>query len=241
MTIRVGTSGWAYPQWKPDFYPRDLPQRRFLEHYATRLPSCEVNNTFYKVPDETLLSRWADATPSEFRFAIKVHRRLTHARDISPRGEQGKMLVDFMSLVAGMGDRLGPLLFQLPQSKKADLDLLDALCRVVPEEIAFAFEFNDESWNQSAIDEILTRGGGTRCYTDRTREVPQSLPPGRVAYVRLRGGDYSTDQQIAWRRLFEKESEARPVFAFVKHDAEHPGPDAGINLALKLNDADPRV
>lgn len=235
MTLFVGTSGWAYKEWKPDFYPQDLPQSRFLEHYGSALTACEINATFYRLQSPETFGKWAANTPESFRFSTKAHRRLTHARTIAPDDETRPFFDAFLTSVRTLGPRLGVVLFQFPPYRRRDDSQLAALLRSLPEGTRYAFEFRHESWDDGEILERIAASGGTVCISNTDGSVPASLPPGPIGYVRLRTERYTEENRARWRDLLLKESAGRDVYAFSKHEGI-PAVDAygGIGLAQWL-------
>jgi uncharacterized protein YecE (DUF72 family) len=234
MTLFIGTSGWAYKEWKPDFYPEDLPQKRFLEHYSGELSACEINATFYRLQSEDTFRRWAAGTPDEFRFSIKAHRGLTHSKTISPADKEG-LLTRFLESVATLGERLGVVLLQFPPYRRRDDEGLRALMDALPSDRAYAFEFRHESWDDAEVRGAIAERGGTICLSETKGEVPDELPAGPHAYVRLRAERYSDEGRDGWRALLEKEASTRDVYAFAKHEGIPAGdPYGGIGLAQWL-------
>ena len=235
MSLHVGTSGWAYPEWKPAFYPAGLPQSRFLEHYSSVLSACEVNATFYRLQSETAMRRWADAVPPGFRFALKAHRGLTHGVLFPPdEGEDG-LLARFLATLGAVGDRLGALLVQLPPSRRRDDAGLERLLRALRAFPPPAFEFRHASWADPAVVERVAAGGGTVCLAETAGLVPDALPPGPIAYVRMRADRYDDAAREGWRALLAREATGRPVFCFTKHEGVPAGdPHAGVGLAQWL-------
>ncbi|MGH2753911.1 MAG: DUF72 domain-containing protein [Actinomycetota bacterium] len=236
MGLFLGTSGWAYKEWKPEFYPADLPQRRFLEHYAGVLSACEINNTFYSVPSESTVTRWAAAAPPGFRFSTKAHRGLTYMKTLAPDEGRLQFVRDFYKVVGGLGDKLGAVLFQPHPRRKRDDDDLDGFLRAVEGGPPFAIDFRHESWDTDDVRKVVADAGGTVCYTEWSGEVPDALPPGPIAYVRLRSQRYEEGARAAWKALLNTEATGRDVYAFSKHE----GIDAldaygGLGLARWLN------
>jgi uncharacterized protein YecE (DUF72 family) len=235
MTLYVGTSGWAYREWKPDFYPADLKQKEFLTHYASQLGACEINATFYRLQKNETFERWAEAVPDRFRFAIKAHRRLTHGKTIAPDEQQIEFLQAFLRSLKPLEAHLGSLLFQFPPYRKCDLDALRLLMDHIPVERC-AFEFRDPSWTtQQVQDEIVQRGGAV-CFADTTGETPTELLGGGLAYVRMRHDHYTDEQRESWRRALAGIGD-RNVFVFTKHEGVAAGdPHAGVGLAVWLQE-----
>ena len=235
VSLHIGTSGWAYREWKPAFYPEGLPQDRFLTHYAGVLTACEINATFYRLQSEAAVARWAEATPADFRFAAKAHRRLTHARALPPAEGGDAFLERFLDSLAGLGTRLGAVLLQFPPTRHRDDAALEGLLGSLPPGLPVALEFRDASWDQATVRERIAAAGGTVCVSETAGEVLPSLPPGPLAYVRLRGERYSDEARRGWRELLEREAAERPVYAFAKHEGIPAGdPHAGVGLAQWL-------
>jgi uncharacterized protein YecE (DUF72 family) len=223
VSLHVGTSGWAYREWRPAFYPEGLPQDRFLAHYAATLGACEINATFYRLQSEATVARWAAETPAGFRFAAKAHRRLTHTRVLPPAAGGREFLERFLESLAPLGDRLGAVLLQLPPNRERDDAALAGLLACLPPGLPTAVEFRHDSWRAPEVEEAVAAAGGTVCVSETAGAVLDRLPPGPLAYVRLRADRYTPEAREAWRALLEREAAGRPVFAFAKHE----GIDAG--------------
>jgi uncharacterized protein YecE (DUF72 family) len=235
MTLFIGTSGWAYKEWKPDFYPADLPQTRFLEHYGRELSACEINATFYRLQSEETFGKWATGTPAEFRFAIKAHRGLTHGKKLAPTDENASLMTRFLESVRTLGERLGVVLFQLPPYRKRDDGALQRLLDALPEGPGYAFEFRNQTWEAPEIRALLATRGAALCVSESEGKVPAALPPGRVGYIRLRAERYSADARDEWLELLTREAATRDVYAFAKHEGIPAGdPYGGIGLAQWL-------
>ncbi|MEA2447429.1 MAG: hypothetical protein QOK47_1066 [Actinomycetota bacterium] len=233
--LYVGTSGWAYREWKPDFYPEDLPQRSFLEHYSSKLGACEINATFYRLQSQTTFEKWAQAVPERFRFSVKAHRRLTHSRSIRPDDEQAAFLKTFIESLAPLRTHLGAVLFQLPPYRKRSDDDLAALLEAIPADLPLAFEFRDASWQAPEVAAAITARGATLCFSDTSGEAPAGLAGGDLGYVRLRHDRYTEEQRARWLGLLRAESGGRDVFAFAKHEGTPTDdPFGGIGLATWL-------
>ena len=231
MAHFIGTSGWAYPEWKPGFYPEGLPQTKFLEHYASRLGACEVNATFYRLQAASTFEKWAAAVPEDFRFAIKMHRRLTHSATFMETEEDTEFLIRFLESVEPLGSRLGPLLVQLPPSRRLAADALDRMLGAIGPNRSVACEFRHASWSDPTVDAVLTSHGATRCFADTEGPAPGALPAGKVAYVRLRAERYD-DSREDWLELIRREAETREVVVFAKHKGVPAGdPFTGVGLA----------
>jgi uncharacterized protein YecE (DUF72 family) len=232
VSPHVGTSGWAYKEWKPAFYPGDVPPDRFLEHYGSVLTACEINATFYRLQSESTVARWASATPPSFRFAVKAHRRLTHTRRMAWDEAERAFLARFLASVAPLGERLGPVLLQYPPTRQRDDAGLEAVLDALPPGIAFAVEFRHDSWAASAVFDRIAERGGSVCISETVGAVLDGLPPGPFAYVRLRADRYAAEARDGWLDLLRREGAARPVYAFAKHEGIPAGdPFGGIGLA----------
>ena len=251
--LYVGTSGWAYKEWraqpggegrqgKPGFYPLGTPQAKFLQHYATQLPACEVNATFYRTPPPSTVAKWSAATPEGFRFAFKAHRALTYSKQLAPTKERTEFLQDIFRALGGTGPRFGCLLLQTGPHLERDDEALQRFLNAMPSGAPFAFDFRNPTWDCPEMEEAVAAAGGTVCLTHRESPpsgapAPDRLPPGPVAYVRLRAPSYSGEERAAWAKLLAREARRRPVFSFVKHEGAPAGdPEAGVGLAVWLKE-----
>jgi uncharacterized protein YecE (DUF72 family) len=230
--LYVGTSGWDYREWKPDFYPAALPHAQFLEHYSERLGACEINATFHRLHEPHSVARWAAAVPASFRFAVKAHRRLTHRKRFA-LGTTGRLFLDqFLESIAPLGEKLSCLLFQFPDFVERDDAALSELVEALPEGLRFALEFRNDSWLEPEVIDWTAEHGGTICVSETEGDVAKRLPPGPLAYVRLRGQHYSSEARAAWLGLLESEARQRDVFAFAKHkDVPANDPFTGVAMA----------
>jgi uncharacterized protein YecE (DUF72 family) len=208
-----------------------MPQARFLSHYASVLGACEINATHYRVQSEAAVARWAAETPEGFRFACKAHRAVTHSARLPSRPGEEELLERFLESLAPLGDRLGAVLVQLPPHRARDDAALDGLLACLPG-LPAALEFRHDSWDDPAVAARVAAAGGTVCLANRDAAVPERLPEGPLAYVRLRADAYSDAQREGWRELLEREAAERPVFVFAKHEGVPAGnPHAGVGLA----------
>jgi uncharacterized protein YecE (DUF72 family) len=232
VALYIGTSGWAYPEWKPAFYPKDLPRSRFLTHYSSVLNACEINASFYQLQSPDTMQRWLGATPEGFRFAVKAHRRLTHARTLPVEGQGRRFLDEFFRSVQPLAVRLGAFLFQFPPHRERDDAGFQRLLSLLPATHRYAFEFRHPSWEEGHIVARAAAAGATVCLAETQGCVPASLPPGPIAYVRLRFDSYSPEARAGWRDLLLNESATRDVFAFTKHEGVPAGDESsGIGFA----------
>jgi uncharacterized protein YecE (DUF72 family) len=213
----AGTSGFAYPSWKPDFYPPKLPAKDFLKHYATRLNAVEINYTFRQLPKTTTLENWINATPEGFSFACKAHQRITHIL----RLRESEFTDVFFKAIDPLraSRRLGPVLFQLAPNLKADLSTLTAFVEKLPTDIRCAFEFRNKSWLVDEVYRLFEKHGIALCLAESDKfEVPEVVTAGFV-YVRLRKEDYSPAEraEVADRVRGMLEG-GRDVYVFFKHE-----------------------
>jgi uncharacterized protein YecE (DUF72 family) len=232
MALLVGTSGWAYREWRGGFYPDRLPERRFLEHYAGVLTACEANATFYRLQTPASFARWAAAVPDGFRFAIKAHRRLSYRRRVEPTREETAFAKEFAGSLEPLGYKLGCLLIQFPAFVERDDHGLERLLDALPPPLPMACEFHHPSWEAPAVEQKLAERGGTMCVREERGEAPSRLAAGQIAYVRLKGERYPDRERAALLELLVRESAERPVYAFAKHKGVSAGdPNTGVGLA----------
>lgn len=227
--LYAGTSGFAYPSWKPDFYPAKLPAGRFLEHYAGRLNSVEINYTFRRLPSASTLESWVAATKPGFLFALKAHMRITHIERLQP-SEFTTLFFRAVDPLRVTG-RLGPILFQLPPSFKCDEARLATFLGALPSDLRYAMEFRHTSWLTSGVYDVLKNHNVSLCLAESdTLEIPQVITAGFV-YSRLRKPDYSAEDRAEIRaetqRLLD---DGKDAFVYFKHE-ETP---AGARYAEEL-------
>ncbi len=216
-TLFAGTSGFAYPTWKPDFYPPKLPAKDFLKHYATRLNAVEINYTFRQLPKATTLENWINATPEGFTFVCKAHQRITHIL----RLRESDFTDVFFKAIDPLrtSRRLGPVLFQLAPNLKADLPTLTAFIEKLPKDIRCAFEFRNKSWLIDEVYLLFEKHRIALCLAESDKfEVPEVVTAGFV-YVRLRKADYSQEERAEVAgRVRGMLAAGRDVYVFFKHE-----------------------
>jgi uncharacterized protein YecE (DUF72 family) len=216
--LYVGTSGFAYPGWSPRFYPAGLKGDALLPWYARRLPACELNNTFYQQPSESKVATWLAATPDDFRFAVKAQRGGSfRALKVDPVASVPWLTAP----LARFGDRLGTVLFRVPDGMSMDVGRLDALLAEWPPTLPLTLEFQDPSWHVDEVFASLTRAGAALCAT----ELPEDAGPpplrhtGRFLYLRLRRHEYAPAEIEAWAaRLLPFLEAGTDAFVFFRHD-----------------------
>jgi uncharacterized protein YecE (DUF72 family) len=223
--LRVGTSGFAYAGWEPRFYPADLPAARRLEFYAARLTAVELNNTFYRQPSPAAVATWLAATPADFRFAIKAQRGSSYrALVVDPAASVPWLTGPYRAF----GERLGTVLFRVPEGVTRDDARLAALLATWPRDLPLAIEFQAPSWHVDETFEALTEAGAALC----TTELPEDADPptirrtGRFLYLRLRRHDYGPAELGAWASRLEPFLAAGDdAFVFFRHDEAGRGPE----------------
>jgi uncharacterized protein YecE (DUF72 family) len=182
----IGTSGWQYADWRGRFYPERLPQRLWLEHFATVFPTVEVNNAFYRLPERSVFEGWRDRTPDDFVVAVKVSRYLTHVKRLRDPAEP---VARFLDRATGLGSKLGPVLLQLPPTLPGDADLLDATLARFPDDVRVVVEPRHPSWFTPAVRQVLERHRTALCWADREgRPVAPLWRTADFGYLRLHEG-----------------------------------------------------
>lgn len=214
----AGTSGFAYPSWKPRFYPQDVPARKFLEYYATRLNIVEINYTFRRLPSAATLQSWVSATPPGFLFAPKAHMRITHVKRLRDAAEP---LEAFLRAIDPLRSarRLGPILFQLPPQLKCDVGLLSGFLQQLPGDLRCAFEFRHASWLIPEVYERLREHNVCLCLAESEKfEVPEVLT-AEFVYYRLRKPEYSAEERAAIAdRVKALLTTGQDLYLFFKHE-----------------------
>jgi uncharacterized protein YecE (DUF72 family) len=209
----VGTSGWAYPSWKPDFYPAKLAQTKFLGHYSSRLNTVEVNFTFRQLAKESTIQKWIQETPPHFRFGIKAHQVITHIKRLKGTEDFVPRFLQTIAPLASAG-KLGPVLFQLPPNLKADGALLEDFLSTIPRGVPAAFEFRHESWFGDSTWEVLKKHGVVLCVAETEERTTPDVATGAFAYYRFRKPSYTADErEDMLRRIQEHRAAGRDVFA----------------------------
>jgi uncharacterized protein YecE (DUF72 family) len=223
LHLLAGASGYSYKPWKGPFYPKDLPDAEMLGFYAERLPTVEINNTFYRLPKAAVLEEWAARTPADFRFVLKASRKITHIHRLKDVGEMTGYLFE---TAAALGPKLGPILFQLPPYLKKDVDRLRRFFDGVGRGCV-AFEFRDESWLDDDVLEVLRGHDAALCVAD-TEGGPagDDLPLPATAgfgYLRLRRDDYDDAGLVRWLERIRAQPWSQ-AYVFFKHEDEGAAP-----------------
>jgi len=185
-SIRVGTSGWSYDHWKGPFYPARLAGGQMLAFYAEHFRTAEINSSFYRLPAQATLNRWRECTPADFLFTAKASRYITHMKKL---GDPRRSVSAFLRRIRLLGDKLGPILFQLPPSWRFDGERLAAFLAALSGEFRYAFEFRDRSWLNDEVYELLSRHGAAFCIYELDGFLSPREMTSDIVYVRLHGPD----------------------------------------------------
>lgn len=221
-TLYAGTSGFAYPAWKPDFYPQKLPAQKFLQHYATRLNAVEVNYTFRRLPSAKVLENWVAETPAHFRFTLKAHQRITHIDRlaVSEFTEVFFRAIDPLRVTG----RLGPVLVQLPPNLPVDTAKLCAFLAAAPPDVPLAFEFRNKSWFVEETYDLLTQHRAALCLAESEKIVVPERLTAPFVYFRLRKADYTAEERAEiGAKVNGLVAAERDVYAFFKHEESPAG------------------
>ncbi len=235
MNLWVGTSGFAYKEWKGAFYPEDLPDRGMLKYYGSQLNAVEINNTFYRMPSAKLLSGWADQVPERFSFVLKASRKITHFKKLKDCGDELEYLIGTAS---ELGARLGPMLFQLPPYLKKDIELLRDFLALFPDGFRAAFEFRSSSWFNQEVYEALENRSAALVVADSGNE---KLPPVVVdtasfGYARLRKEEYELGDLRDWSARLAQPG-WHDLYVFFKHEDAGAGPRLARQFADVVDEA----
>ena len=229
MDFHIGTSGYSYKEWKGTFYPGDLPADRMLGFYSGRFNAVEINNTFYRMPRSSVMEQWREQVPDPFRFVLKTPQRITHRKKLEDIGSDFNY---FLETARVLGDRLGPLLVQLPPWQRKDIEKLRALLALVPRDIRVALEVRHASWVDEEVTGVLRDANVALCVSDTEElERPADIVDSATwGYLRLRRCDYDETSLRAWLERI-RGYEWRDVWVFFKHEDEGRGPDFARDFA----------
>jgi uncharacterized protein YecE (DUF72 family) len=220
-TILAGASGYSFKEWCGTFYPDKMKPPQMLPFYSQRLPTVEINNTFYRFPRQNVLEEWARITPAGFRFAIKAPRRITHIGRIKP--ESVTESIGFLYGNMGpLGGKRGPVLFQLPPNFRKDVARLEAFLALLPADHGAAFEFRNDTWFADEVYEALRKVGASLCLSEREDNAPPPLvETAPWGYVRLRLENYSDADLAQWAQRLQATG-WKEVFAYFMHEPTAP-------------------
>ena len=228
MRLLAGTSGFSYKEWLGKFYPEKLPGDAMLRYYAERLATVEINNTFYRMPAEAMLTHWANEVPAHFTFTLKAPRRITHEKRLR---EADQDVAEFLRRAQLLGDKLGAILFQLPPFLKKDLPRLKNFLALLPPGVRVAFEFRNDSWQDTEVHEILRGHGAMLCVTDTDEGDTPFVSTSDHGYLRLRRTHYDDADLRLWVGKIAAQPLERLYVYFMHED------DAlGTRWAQRLNE-----
>jgi uncharacterized protein YecE (DUF72 family) len=236
--ILIGTSGWAYDDWRGPFYPPDAPKRAWLEFYATRFSTTEINGSFYRTPSLEAVAAWRDQTPDDFLFAWKASKFITHWKRLTEKCENSIALMD--TRLRTLGCKAGPVLFQLPPQFTANRERLTSFVRMLPKRRIYAFEFRHHSWYDEAILALLRDNDISLCLSDHHDAPAPWDVTASFVYVRGHGpgGHYRdnyTDATLEdWaRKVRTWKRQRRDVFVYFDNDQKSAAPTDARRL-IKL-------
>jgi uncharacterized protein YecE (DUF72 family) len=228
MRVRVGTSGFSYPEWKGDFYTDDCTAADMIAQYATKLPAVEINSTFYRMPKRSVVAGWAEKTPEDFVVCLKASVRITHKKKLENAEED---VAFFVRSASELGPRLGPTLFQTAPWMRKDVDRLRAFLPALPAGFRAAFEFRHESWHDDEVATVLREAGAAFVGADRKDGSGSPLMASSpFGYVRLHRLAYTPDELDLWAERVR----AQPwdeAYVFFKHD---PGPGFAVAFQERM-------
>ena len=226
--LRIGTSGWNYPEWKGSFYPKDMKPAGMLAYYARRFATVEVNNTFYRMPTPKAVAGWAAGVPEGFVFVLKAPQRITHFARLRDVDEPVRLFCD---TARALGAKLGPLLFQLPPNFKVDTGRLADLLALLPPDVRAAFEFRNPTWFTDDVYTRLTGKNAALCIADNDEGATPAVATADWGYLRLRASGYSDGNLQTWLATIRRVGERwRDAFVFFKHEEAGTGPALGARL-----------
>jgi uncharacterized protein YecE (DUF72 family) len=221
----IGCSGYYYDHWKGRFYPDKLPKNQWLVFYSTHFNSVEINNTFYRMPQEKAVKNWYNITPPDFLFAVKGYRYITHIKKLITDDDLLRYLHEFQELAGLLKEKAGPLLWQLPPGFKSNPGRLDRFCMELSKDFIHVFEFRNESWFNEEIYGILEKYGCSLCIVSGPSSVPRVIKATHnTAYIRFHGegswyrDNYSNESLQEWKEALD-ETHAKRLFAYFNNDA----------------------
>jgi uncharacterized protein YecE (DUF72 family) len=220
----VGTSGYAYKQWKGSFYPEKLPDKEMLSFYGQQFRTVEINHSFYRMPVESMVAKWGEHVPAGFQFALKLNQKITHIQKLRDAGENLKRFLEAASVLQPQ-NKLGPILVQVPPTFKADPAVLESFLSLRPPAFRFAFEVRHPSWHTEETYGLLRRHETALCMAETDKEPAPETLTANFAYLRLRKEDYTPKELSAWRAKIETWLAAGvDVFVYLKHEDEGKAP-----------------
>jgi len=228
-TLLAGTSGFSYKEWLGHFYPEQLPANEMLRYYAGQFSTVEINNTFYRMPAESMLAQWSQQVPEHFAFTLKAPRRITHDQRLR---ESEANVAEFLRRAEMLGSRLGALLFQLPPFLKKDLPRLRDFLALIPSGKEVAFEFRNASWHDDEVYEALRSRAAILCVTDTDEGDTPFVATSTCGYVRLRRTHYDDSELDAWAKQIAAKALPKTYVYFMHEDEA-----LGTRFARRLNES----
>ncbi len=234
MTLYVGTSGYSYKEWKGSFYPGKIPAKEMLRYYAERLSTVEINATFYRMPQPSMLENWKEQVPPTFRFSLKASQRITHFKRLKETDEETKY---FLETAAVLGDQLGVVLFQMPPNMKKDLPRLETFLTQLPLTTPVAFEFRHPTWFDDDVLDLLRSQNRPLVVSD-TDDLPTTHIDKTAdwGYLRLRRVNYSEENLVEWAARIGDQN-WKEIFLFFKHEDAGTGPRLAAQFLKLANPA----
>ncbi len=222
MRLRIGTSGFQYPEWKGTFYPEKMPVNKMLPFYAERFSSTEINYSFRRIQSEKTISNWAEATPAEFKFTFKAPQKVTHFARL--RDCEDTVLY-FNRVISRLEEKLGTVLFQLPPDFKRDVERLQRFLESLPSSMRAAFEFRNESWFAEEVFSVLRDHNAALCIAQSEKVNTPRVSTADFGYLRLRREDYTEEDIADWAEHVQSESEKwSDAYVYFKHEESGVGP-----------------
>ena len=232
--IHIGTSGWHYDHWMATFYPGDMKPKNFLDYYIKHFQTVEINNSFYRLPQKKTFAEWRDSVPKDFLFAVKASRYITHMKKL---GDPKKSIKLFFDRVEALGNKLGPILFQLPPRWHCNADRLADFLKALPKKYQYTFEFRDQTWINPEIEKILKKHNSAFCIYDLNYFTSPKTVTADFVYIRLHGpngayaGSYSDKQLKEWAKDIKKwHKEGRSVYCYFDNDESGYAPKDALRL-----------
>lgn len=236
----IGTSGWHYSHWEIFFYPADLKKKDQLEYYTSKFKTVELNNSFYRQPKTANFEAWRDSVPDDFIFAVKANRYFTHLKKLKVSSAD---VNNFLAACAALGEKLGPILFQLPPKWKLNLERLDSFLKLLPKGYQYTFEFRESSWYTSAVYDLLEQHNCAFCIYHLAGHQSPILATANFVYVRLHGpgdkyqGKYDQKQLTEWAQLAKKWlEEKKQVYLYFDNDQDAYAAMNALDLRKMIND-----
>jgi len=222
MNINIGTSGWNYKHWRGRFYPEDLPQKEWLNFYIKKFKTVELNNSFYRLPSKEVFKKWKNSVPDDFIFSVKGNRYITHMKKLN---DPKNTLKDFIGNIKGLGNKTGPILFQLPPGWELNIERFSEFLKSLPKQFKFTFEFRNSSWWQPEVYRLLKQHNAAFCMYELGGVLSPKEITADFIYLRLHGpgnkyqGDYDHNTMSKWADLFTLwKSKVKEIYCYFDND-----------------------